>query len=50
LLRAAGLFLFLGSLPLIKDMQCMKSADTAEHGSLNIGLGFFFYYCFLNFF
>ena len=44
------LFLFLGLLPLFKDMQCMKSADTAEHSSLNIGLGFFFTTVFLIFF
>jgi ubiquinol-cytochrome c reductase cytochrome b/c1 subunit len=50
LLRALVLFLFLGLLPLVKDMQCMKSADTAEHSSLNIGLGFFFTTVFLIFF
>lgn len=50
LVRAAVLFLFLGLLPLVKDMQCMKSADTAEHSSLNVGLGFFFTTVFLIFF
>jgi len=50
LLRILVLFLFLGSLPLIKDLQCMKSAETAEHSSLNIGLSFFFIGTFLIFF
>jgi hypothetical protein len=31
-------------------LQCMKSADTAEHSSLNLGLSFFFIGTFLIFF
>jgi ubiquinol-cytochrome c reductase cytochrome b/c1 subunit len=50
LLRILLLFFFLGSLPLVKDLQCMKSADTAEHSSLNLGLSFFFIGTFLIFF
>lgn len=50
LLRIVLLFLFLGSLPLVKDLQCMKSAETAEHSSLNVNLAFFFIGTFLIFF
>lgn len=50
LLRIALLFLFLGLLPFVKDLQCMKSADAPEHSSLNAGLGFFFVIVFFIFF